>query len=209
LEQSIIASVENLQRVFAIVLALALGEGFKQVVSDKVQRPGDSFVYWERILGLISFLLLIVPFFQGMHRYYYTVYMAPTHPRPYAIFLSFDVFIFLIDAALFFVMSRALGREQWRHFYFTVLLVLVVDSGWGVVVRLFHSNVVIWWLVLNASTIPIFTLWLYCFRDPKSICGVRLCFLTMVFRTMIDYYIMWDFYYPRGSYKVSKSFLGR
>ena len=199
MEQSIIVSIENLQRVFAIVLALALSEGFKQVVSDKAPLPSDPFVYWERILGLISFLLLIVPFFQGMHRYYYTVYMATTRPRPYAIFLNFDVFIFLIDAALFFVMSRALGREQWRRFYSTVLLVLMVDSGWGFVVLLFNSNVVLGWLALNAITIPIFALWLYFFRDPKSICGVRLCFLTMVLRTIIDYYIMWDFYYPSGS----------
>ncbi len=199
MEQSIIVSVENLQRIFAIVLALALGEGFKQVVSDKAHLPSDPFVYWGRILGLISFLLLIVPFFQGMHRYYYTVYMVPTRPQPYAIFLSFDAFIFLVDAALFFVMSRALAIEQWHRFYFTVLLLLIVDSVWGVVVFLFHSDAVLRWLVLNAVTIPIFVLLRYFFRDPKSVWGAGLCFLTMASRTISDYYIMWDFYYPRGS----------
>jgi len=56
---------------FAIVLALALAEAFKQSVSDKVEEADHEVIFWRKVPALCSFLLLIIPFYQGMSRYFF------------------------------------------------------------------------------------------------------------------------------------------
>ena len=79
---------------FAIVLALALGEAFKLVVSEE----GTEFIAWTKLYALAIFLLLIRPFYQGMNRYLLMTYgeQAPT-PRPHSVFLIIDGVAFMTE----------------------------------------------------------------------------------------------------------------
>src|SRR5579872_480039 len=98
---------------FVIVLALALAEAFRQSVSDKVQEPEHQVIFWPKLPALCSFLLLIIPFYQGMSRYFFVTYADLSKlPEPYSIYLMIDTTFFLAESALFFVMSRTLAMEK-------------------------------------------------------------------------------------------------
>jgi hypothetical protein len=182
---------------FAIVLALALGEAFKLVVHE----DGPQFIAWQKLYALASFLLLILPFYQGMNRYLLITYgeQAPT-PKPDAVFLIIDGASFMIESALFFAMSRTLGIDKWRRFYWVVFTLLVVDSVWGATVMMHAtspaSEVIARWLKLNVVT-AIFILLFIIFgrRFRKLHLLAALGTFAMLVRTVCDYRISWDFYF--------------
>jgi hypothetical protein len=70
---------------FSIVLALAMGEAFKQYISDR--HDGD--VQWKSTFALLTFLLLVLPFYQGMNRYLLQTYGTPG-TKFSAVFLVID-----------------------------------------------------------------------------------------------------------------------
>ena len=119
-------SILDLVTIFpwAIVLALALVEAFKTVVEE------GKFIHWDRLYSLCSFLLLILPFYQGMNRYLLVTYgdvaALPTS-GPFLVSAEF-----MVESALFFVLSRTLRPEEWQHFYWAVVVLLVIDSIWWI-----------------------------------------------------------------------------
>lgn len=182
---------------FAIVLSLALGEAFKLVVSE----DGPQFIAWQKLYALASFLLLILPFYQGMNRYLLITYgeQAPT-PKPDSVFLIIDGVSFMIESALFFAMSRTLGIDKWQRFYWIVFTLLVVDSAWGSTVWMHAtppaSEVIAAWLILNAVTaifIFLFIIFGPCLRKLHVLAALGT--FAMLVRTVRDYWISWDFYF--------------
>ena len=88
---------------FAIVLALALGEAFKTVVTE------EHFIYWDRLPSLASFLFLILPFYQGMNKYLLLNYAAGAQvPAHYALYVLIDGASFMGEALCF---SSCLGHS--------------------------------------------------------------------------------------------------
>jgi nucleoside 2-deoxyribosyltransferase len=117
------------ERVFGIVLALALAEAFKQSVAE-----GGHRLRWDSVPGLLSFLFLIFPFFQGMNRYFYFTYLAPNvMPTSYAPGLIFDGMAFTAESAMFFFMSRALKRQDLEWLWLYAIVLLFVDSGFSLI----------------------------------------------------------------------------
>lgn len=137
-------------RVFSVVLALALTESFKQFIADRAAERGDRVVHWDRLPALIAFLVLVFPFYQGMSRYFFTTYgNLDVLPKPYSASLMFDGIAFTCESALFFVMSRALSPSQWWRYNITVLVLLLIDSIWGVLANLIHGTPIESWIILN------------------------------------------------------------
>jgi hypothetical protein len=182
--------VSFFQAAFTFILALALTESFKQFVADRAEKEEDRHIHWDRLWSLISFLFLIIPFFQGMSRYYYVEYVDNKITAHYAIWLIFDGVAFLIEAALFFVMSRTLSPVLWQRFYLSVLALFVVDSVWALFSYETHHVPILPWLALNVTSIIVFTTLIYKFRAPRTAC------IAVVIRTILDYYVMWYFYFP-------------
>jgi hypothetical protein len=199
---------------FSIVLALALGEAFKQCVADHHPEAADGgSIQWDRIPALLTFLLLILPFYQGMNRYLLLTYGGvPVSGHRYsAIGLIIDGLAFMIESAAFFAMSRNLDRTRWRYFYCIVLVLLLVDTCWGFSAQLRPydktASFLRGWMVLNlASSVVLFGI---IFVGPKlkgwfvrrkltdgdlaiAIIGT----LAMLVRTCIDYAISWKLYFP-------------
>jgi hypothetical protein len=156
------AVISFFRGAFTIVLALALGEAFKQFVTDRLgntgtdQEPRSDYpvILWKRLPALLSFLFLIWPFFQGMNRYFYATYKPGALPEPYSLYLSVDGVLFTIEAALFFVMSRALPLAKWKLFYLCIFWLLVVDSIWSLI-ALTHMREVQPWMILNLASLPV------------------------------------------------------
>jgi hypothetical protein len=152
--------VENIQSIYTIVLALAIAEAFNQAVKESKPmeevhattiRNWFACVHPARIISLIVFLLLAVPFFEGNQRYLYLQYIEPLRlPDPLksvsASWLNFDCLIFSVEAGLFFVMSRSLSARRWQQFYATIVVLLMVDFVWAVLEMWHGSHVPREWL---------------------------------------------------------------
>ena len=195
-EKAIVSTVDSPQTIFTIVLALSLGEAFKQFVADKAERPEDRHIHWDRLMALVALLLLLIPFYHGMGRYFYNVYRTNDRPDPYSAFLVLDALAFTLEASLFFVMSRALPRVQWRRFYTAVVCILIIDTLWGSIVWLSHTQSIIGWVILNLVFLPIFIVILCRFPKYESKWGPSLSLLVMGIRTVADYATAWKFYFP-------------
>ena len=74
---------------------------------------------------------MFFPFFQSMSQYLYLTYLnAPTAPPFRPRYLVFDGIMYILEAACFYVMSRALAPKHWRHFYGAVLTLMAIDIVW-------------------------------------------------------------------------------
>jgi hypothetical protein len=183
---------------FAIVLALALGEAFKSVIAE------GGAIDWGKRYALASFLLLILPFYQGMNKYLLLTYgQQATLSRPHSIFLIIDGTAFMIESALFFLMSRTLGLNVWQRFYWIVFALLVVDSVWGATVWMHASAdataVILRWVILNIVTVIAIYLLIRGFpaaNDEKDRVPAVFGAIGMLVRTIVDYWNSWDFYFP-------------
>lgn len=183
---------------FSIVLALALGEAFKQYVSER----HDGAIQWDRTFALLTFLLLILPFYQGMNKYLLQTYggTAPSSAGFSPVFLIFDGVAFLIESALFFAMSRNLANSRGAYFYWIVLALLAVDSLWGVSAIQHASEgakvTIMSWIKLNVGFV-LFLLFLILGlkRWLPVLAVVAIGTIAMLVRTIMDYWISWDFYF--------------
>jgi hypothetical protein len=193
MEKDAIDAIAFFPRAFTIVLALALGEAFKQFVTDKEEKA----IQWDRLPALLTFLFMIFPFFHGMNRYFFQTYQ---HPLPvsgsYASSLLFDSIMFMTEAALFFVMSRSLAGVQWRRFFVALLALLVVDTVWGSI-ELSRLPDITYWTVLNITLmaligIPMAYFWRKDMVAWPSIWAAGSTFVT----STISYYLSWNFYFP-------------
>ncbi len=182
---------------FTIVMALALGESFKQFVAERAVNEGDRTIQWDRLPALISFLFLIVPFYQGMSRYFYITYSDINKmPQPYSVFLMFDGTNFMTESALFFVMSRALAAAQWRRYYGCVLVLLIVDSVWVGISKWLHSSPIQPWMFLNIGFAVVVIITLSLLRAPQSRPASLLLMAAVILRTILDYAMLWTIYFP-------------
>ncbi|HWZ46263.1 MAG TPA: hypothetical protein VNW97_22515 [Candidatus Saccharimonadales bacterium] len=189
------STIQSLQYVYTVVLALSLGEAIRQVVADNVNDVGK--IHWDRTLNLASFLLLIVPFLQGMNRYFFDIYLNPGPPNPYAGRLLVDGFVFTVESSLFFVLARSLPKVQWPRFNLTVVVLLALDAAWGFVTWRLHGGTVGKWVIYDILTLPLLLPILIFFKSKRdSWIGPILCVLTMLGRTILDYFCSWDFYFP-------------
>lgn len=120
-------TVDFMQGAITIIFALALGEALKLFVSGHDDTP----LQWDRLPALLAFLFVFFPFFQSMSQYLYLTYLnAATAPPFRPGFLIFDGIMYILEAACFYVMSRALAPRHWWHFYGAVLILMAIDIAW-------------------------------------------------------------------------------
>lgn len=181
---------------FAIVLALAFGEAFKSIITE------GGIIDWKKFYALASFLFLILPFYQGMNRYLLLTYgQQAAVARPHSGFLIVDGAAFMFESAIFFLMARTLGLEVWNRFYWIVLVLLVVDSVWGLTVWSHATSAatatIITWVILNVVTAIGIAILLWCGASTKNPhVAATVGTIGMFVRTVVDYSNAWDFYFP-------------
>jgi len=190
--------IANLRNVFAIVLSLSLGEAYKQCVADTAANNGTDWIRWGSVRSLSSFLLLVIPFFQGMARFLDVAYQGHVTPQGYGRHLLFDIFAFTLEASGFFVMSRTLRPQQWRKFYGAIVAILVVDATWAyITVHFRHIPDVAPWMWSNLFFLIALGVILLVCRRKRDTLGQNVALVAMVLRTAADYYFSWSFYFPK------------
>jgi len=61
MDDAIWASVDYLRQIFAIILALAVTEAFRQFIADRAETPSEAAVRRDAIWGLIFVFVFAVP----------------------------------------------------------------------------------------------------------------------------------------------------
>jgi len=134
------------ERIFQIVLALAIGEAFKQYFPER-KAEGHRTVLLDSTPALIAFIILIVTFYLGMDRYFWRSYINPhAMSDHYAAHLMFDSVLFMLESALFFSMSRNLHQDRWKTFYLLIAVLLLVDIVWCVHGTLLGPDSFVGWI---------------------------------------------------------------
>lgn len=196
-EAQLVEVIAFFRTAFAALFALALAESFKQFVADKANQATDAILHWERLMPLLSFVLLIFPFYQGTIRYFVVTYGdVRALPPHYAFAIMADSFAFMVEAALFFIMSRALAPAQWETYYGSVLALLWVDSVWGLLASAFHQTPIEWWIYLNLGFGAVVFLMLSQHGRLTNQQATTFGVLWVLLRTMLDYGLTWNFYFP-------------
>lgn len=189
------STVESLKWIYGVVIALSISAAFMQFGFDA--DSGVPGVHWDRFLSLCSLLLLVVPFYHGMCRYFCEMYDTKRIGPHYGLWLLADCLAFTVEAGLFFILARSLPRSLWLQFNLAVIVLLFWDVLWGALVWKCRTNVISSWVIVNLCTIPLLTAVVLCLRRTASWWGVSLAFLVVLVRAVADYWTSWEFYFPK------------
>ena len=63
--------IQFFERLFQVVLALALGESFKQYFPERKNSEQHETLLSDATPSLVSFVVLVVTFYLGMDRYFW------------------------------------------------------------------------------------------------------------------------------------------
>ena len=193
---SITRSVDSLQKTYAVIIALAISEVIKSVLSplDNLS-TGISSITGQSIMLVISFFFLVVPFYHGMNRHLDICYIErPQNPNRGALLLDFIVFC--LESSLLFLFVKFMHRDLYG--YFVLGLILFVDLLWGIVSHFIHykkmDNSVIRWTIINIITI---ILGIIIFSSNCLDNKNALLMTLSIVRTIADYFLCWNFYFPK------------
>lgn len=191
-------TVKSLQWIYTIVIALSIGEAFKQIVPDAGLGEDKRGIHWERLPLLLSFLLLVVPFYHGMTRFLSDMYSEDKIDRYYGIWLLLDCSVFTIEAGLFFILARSLSKDLWLRFSWGVMVLLLLDIEWGALVWKFRPSSISWWVMVNLWSVPCLAGASLASRKRNPWWGISLTSLVILARTVADYWTSWEFYFPKA-----------
>ena len=199
-------SVDNLQRLYSVVVSLAVTEMLRRVLvgSSSALTPDLSKISVEQWLMMVSFLFTIVPFYHGANRYLDATYITGERKAQRSALLIDFVFLF-IEGVLFFVLAEFIGDQ--RAFYSTLAALLALDAIWvGLSTKLWSlpsaggadtSDTRYWpWAIMNVLAVTIIwvsarsNLWPDTTVQSITLAGCA------ILRTVFDYILVFRFYYP-------------
>jgi len=194
-EKSVERSIDTLQRIYAVVAALAINEGLKRVFLDQ---SGKLEFHYDLLPEFIAFLITVVPFVHGMNRHLdKTLSISQKKNQPWLLgFLLLDFFVFVLESALLFVLGISIVSEG--HFFQWYVALLLFDVLWSLATWPITKSVVIQWIAVNMIAVVACVLFIYWL--PQATPGwLRqwLLTITAVLRTLADYYLAWYFYFPQ------------
>jgi hypothetical protein len=190
-------SIDSLQRLYTIVVGLAVAEALRGFLSPMVALDP----WWANWRALAVLLLTIVPFYHGANGHLDQTYLfgfdGARREKRYALLLDFCVLF--LEGVLFFAL--ALSLNDFDRFARLFQGLLLIDVFWAVIVYITGASSkdaahALKWGGLNlvgfvAVTFVHDTTTLVQAARPDWIFGIALI------RTAVDYGICWDFYMAR------------
>jgi hypothetical protein len=194
-------SVGNLQRLYTIVMSLAVAESLRRLLSDF--GDGGQVPDFASVVAVLSLLVTVIPFYHGANRYLEATYITGERKtKVQALMLDF---ITLFAEGLLFLFLAVMIRNT--EVFFTVLAILfVLDSVWVGVTSLAHVGIggatdIRAWAVVNilAAMSLLLLIWWPHPRGgawPSSIALSGALGATAFVRTIVDYKAARSFYVP-------------
>lgn len=188
-------SVDSLQQIYAVVIALAIAQAIQSLLKDPV--AGTLFAFGQILIGLpafVAFLMTLVPFWHGMNRHLDRCYLEKKSAVVQGALL-FDFATFFIEASLLFAAGWSLRSGIYSFAALGGLL--LTDMVWGFISHEIHfpghKSHVRRWSAINLVAI-LFAILVVTFPfQQKPIVLMALA----ITRSIADYLWCWDFYFPR------------
>jgi hypothetical protein len=194
-------SLDSLQRIYSVIIALAITTGLKNFLSDSSEQ---FHYYYERLPMFVALFLTAVPFVHGMNRHLdKTLARIIAEPqKPYLFrFIVFDFIFFSVESCIFYILAF-LVKGNLLTFFTAWLAVHVTDSVWIAVTLTSKPNAaarrsLLIWLTINGlvfvATLAVIRL------IPGLSCTGLLLMTIAVVRTIADYALGWGLYFPTDS----------
>jgi FtsH-binding integral membrane protein len=192
-------SVDNLQRLYTVVVSLAVTEILKRLLINE----GKSASYKEWLM-FVSLIFTLVPFYHGANRYLDATYVTGERSAKHHA-LMVDFIMLFLEGLLFFGLAMVTANES---LFYTVLAVLfLLDIIWVGSTNLTATRDedkmkgYVTWAGINCIALIALLLfvwsnllnWEFWSSDlAKSIALVGVA----IIRTVFDYVRVWKFYYP-------------
>jgi hypothetical protein len=185
------------------VVALAISLAIYSLIDTTNDTP--PFKY-ELLPFFFSFLVILIPFYHGALRHLDVTYVEQGGMQFRKPALLFDFLALFIESCFFIVLAVLLTQP----IYFVWILVglIAFDTSWGFVIYLCLLRTSgspkheLRWAIINLVTIIVLTGYLIILGYKWSFTYVRDLKLevflpcSLLLRTVIDYWLCWDFYYP-------------
>lgn len=209
-DDAVAAYIKVLENFYSFLISFALTQATMRLADGWIT-DGLSMDTLGRGVLYLSLLITIVPFYQGMNRFFYVTHVVRPIEKPGSRSspMLLDIYAFLLMSCILFAMGRVLDRP--KDFFYLWSVLLAVDIVWATLVwRIQKSRQPIWavnnliwlcfawlyWAALSSwSSLPP---WLHQL-EPVTPYGFV---LFEIGRTIFDYKINWRFYFPfeyRGS----------
>ncbi|MBK8002578.1 MAG: hypothetical protein IPK12_01255 [Gemmatimonadetes bacterium] len=201
-------SVDNLQRLYTVVVSLAVTESLKPLLGGLAR--GEALPGYNRWFMFASLVITVVPFYHGANRYLDATYVTGERAaKPQALLIDF-VMLF-IEGIAFFALAMLANDEQ--VFYTGLAMLLVFDAGWVGITNLTGASVsdrfpdYAKWASVNLVVAAMICVSVWAnlpwttpggtgFWRSQFTRDVALLIL-VVGRTFYDYWKVWPFYYPQ------------
>jgi hypothetical protein len=191
-------SVDNLQRLYTLVVGLALTESLRRLLATPPSIPLADAV------AVIALVFTIVPFYHGANRYLDATYVTGERSaRSGALMLDF-IAIF-IEGLLFFVLAVFVSNTS---VFFTILAgLLLLDTVWVGLTKLTSTSEpeegpsYTKWATANliAAVAILVSVWSnllnWEFWPTEVVRSVALVAIAII-RSAMDYLFVWKFYFP-------------
>jgi hypothetical protein len=197
-------SVRNLQNLYSIVAGLGLSLSIYTLIDTS--REGVPFRL-ELLPFFGSFLVTLIPFYHGALRHLDATYVEQGGRQVRSGALLGDFLLLFFESCILLSLAVLLPTPQFFAWGFVTLLTL--DTIWGFLVYLVFSQDAkpkpeLRWALINLVTAVILSV---CFViidifPPVASAGelkLRVIIFSVSFiRTIIDYWLCWDFYFPKS-----------
>jgi hypothetical protein len=187
-------SVDSLQRIYAIIVALAITHAISVVFLDNGQLGNRQDII-KYLPQFFTFSIIIVPFFHGMNRHLDRCYIEKGS-KPLNFALLIDFVIFFVESMILFALAGTLKSPELNYVIVLVIL-LGFDTIWGFVSHCIHyrkfEGPIIWGIINLISIIIILLIFFFKFFNIDK---TWLVFIIAAARTIADYIFCWHFYFP-------------
>lgn len=197
------ASIRILENFYSFLISFALTQATLKLIqtwqSDQgVNAVGASVLY-------ASFLVTLVPFYQGMNRFLYETHVVRPlqKPKSRSSPMLFDIWAFILMSTFLFVMGWSIASPY--IFFYAWSALLSIDIIWTTLVWVIQGSRKPIWALNNLFFLGLaWMYWIIIYAlsgVPSYDAGVMstLIYGFVVFevaRSVMDYKINWSFYFP-------------
>jgi len=197
-------SVRNLQNLYSIVVGLGLSLSIYNLIDTS--REGVPFKL-ELVPFFVSFLVTLIPFYHGALRHFDATYVEQGSRQVRSGALLADFVILFVESCILLTLAVLLPTPQF--FAWGLVILLALDSIWGFVAHLVFSQEAktkpeLRWALINFVTVVILIVSFVIINMFPPVAGsndMKLWVIILsvsVIRTIIDYVLCWDFYFPKS-----------
>lgn len=193
-------SVKQLSELYNVVIGVALSLAIYNTTDTTAQFIPIKI---DTIVNFLTFLVLILPLYHGAVRHLFATYVEDGgSSRIKAGALLADFFLLFIEGCLFVMMATAIANTSTLAWIIVTLLVL--DSLWGFLAWIAFTGAQSQfsekkWAVINIITASILVIGVFFSNNLISNNAYKAhfsLFIVIWLRTIIDYMLTWDFYFP-------------